>query len=83
MGVVAQNQPGDLMGEFRVLDVAGEVAAADHGHPDGLRALGQEATHQGFPHRIPGAADATHLLIAQEVFKEQLAQFMGQLKSLD
>jgi hypothetical protein len=47
------------------------------------RARRQDATHHGFPHRIPGAADATHPLIGQEVFEEPPAQFMGELKSLD
>ncbi len=67
------------MGQRGVVGTAGEIAAADHRHPGGFRPRWQQLAN----HRIPGAADAAHPLIHEEVFEQQPAELVGEFKRLN
>ena len=60
-----------------------EIAAADHCHPGAFRARSQKLSCHGLTHCIPGATDAAHTLIHQEVFEQKPAELVGEFKGLD
>ena len=48
-----------------------------------FRAGRQKLPHHGFPHGIPGATDAAHPLIHQEVFQQKPAELVGEFEGLN